>query len=371
MGHQIKPHLQKSQCAEGFKVHEPSDHSLKALTMQVLNHQSLSAPAMSAAMETIMAGENDPVVVAAFLTALRMKGETVEELTAAAQVMRSKASPLPVSFSDVLDTCGTGGDGGTTFNVSTAAAMVAAAGGVKVMKHGNRSVSSRCGSADVLEALGINIHQTPESLQQALASTGMAFLFAQDYHQSMKQVAGIRKALGFRTIFNLLGPLANPGAPTYQVLGVYHHELVVPMAQVLQKLGITRGLVVHGSDGMDELTLTGATHLCEVTSEGLTMSILEPEDVGLTPCRAEALAGGDAVHNARIIEAAFANQHPEAAALIALNAGAALYVAGKADTIKAGVSQARELINNGSAAAKLKSLQNQPFQEVVPCWTKS
>ncbi|SMP61681.1 anthranilate phosphoribosyltransferase [Anoxynatronum buryatiense] len=347
-------------------------NQLKNHTAHLLNHQPLPETAMTEAMEIIMTGEADPVSTAAFLTALRMKGETVAELTAAARVLRARALPLPVSFSDALDTCGTGGDGGTTFNVSTAAALVAAAGGVKVMKHGNRAVSSRCGSADVLEALGIAIHHQPEAARQALETVGMTFLFAPDYHQSMKQVAGVRKTLGFRTIFNLLGPLANPGKPAYQVLGVYDRRLVTPMAQVLQQLGIQRGLVVHGSDGMDELTLTGTSYLCEVTPETLTAGSLEPEAVGLKRCDAEVLIGGDAAFNARVIEGAFSNQRPEAADLIALNAGAALYVAGKAATLATGVLQAKKLIQNGSAAAKLAALRSYEaapggFREAASC----
>lgn len=329
---------------------------MKYYIQHLLNGKSLNVKEMTGAMEMIMTGSATPVEMAAFLTALSMKGESTEELVAAATVIRHHALRLPASCGSCVDTCGTGGDGGATFNVSTAAAITAAAAGVRILKHGNRSVSSRCGSADVLEALGIDIHQQPQDAARALNRLGMAFLFAPDYHQSMKHAAPVRKELGFRTIFNVLGPLTNPGAPDRQVVGVFSKKLLKPMAEALLALGLHRALVVCGEDGIDELTTTGTSHICELKNGTILGYTLNPEDVGLKRSRAADIAGGNADHNARIILEAFRGERPAAQDLIALNAGAVIYVAGKAASLKDGVEKAQQAIRDGRTLGKLRQL---------------
>ncbi len=330
--------------------------TMKQYIRRVMSGKSLTQKEMTGAMEMIMTGAATEVEMAAFLTALSMKGETMEELVAAAVVMRHHARQVPVSCGSCVDTCGTGGDGGRTFNVSTAAAIVAAAAGVRILKHGNRSVSSRCGSADVLEALNIDIHQRPHDAARSVNQLGMAFLFAPDYHQSMKYAAPVRKSLGFRTIFNVLGPLANPGEPDYQVVGVFSKELLQPMAEALRALGLHRALVVCGEDGLDELTTTGTSHICELKNGAILRYTLQPEDLGLPRSQAADIAGGDAQENALIIREVFQGKRPAAQDLVALNAGAVIYVAGKAASLIEGVEKAQRAIRDGRAMEKLQQL---------------
>ena len=334
----------------------PGNVSLQSLIQHVMKGKSLDDCRMTDAMEMIMTGAASHVEIASFLTALSIKGETPEELVAAAAVMRRHARRLPASCGICVDTCGTGGDGGRTFNVSTAAAIVAAAAGIRVLKHGNRSVSSQCGSADVLEALQIDIHQTPDEAARLVNRKGMAFLYAPDYHQSMKHAAPVRKGLGFRTIFNILGPLVNPGAPARQVVGVYDVNLLEPMAQALMALGLQRALVVCGEDGLDELTTTGTSHVCEVGDGQLRRYTITPEMMGLKRSRADEITGGDAAYNARIIREVFQGTQPAARDLIALNAGAVIYVAGRSDSLQEGVRKALQVLADGRALAKLREL---------------
>ncbi len=325
--------------------------SLTAVIEKLMKNHSLQPEEMTESMNAIMDGEVHEIQLAAFLTALRHKGETVEELVAAAKVMRSRAKALPYSCPDAVDTCGTGGDGGKTFNVSTAAALVAAAGGAKVLKHGNRSVSSKSGSADVLEAMGISIHQEPAEAMGKLHRYGMAFLFAPDYHASMKHAAGVRKMLGFRSVFNMLGPLVNPGSVEQQVMGVYDASLTRPMAEALMKLGVKRAMVVHGSDGMDELTVTGDSYVCEVKHGEILEYVIKPEELGLELVDLKELEGDGPEENAEKIRLVLEGKRDGSRSIVLLNAGAVLYVAGIARNLQEGVLKAAEIIDDGSALA--------------------
>ncbi|HSR36640.1 MAG TPA: anthranilate phosphoribosyltransferase, partial [Desulfurivibrionaceae bacterium] len=322
----------------------------------------------------IMSGGATPAQIGAFITALRMKGETVGEITGAARVMRERATPIRVGKGvvdidrddinidqeTILDVVGTGGDCTNTFNISTTVSFVVSACGVKVAKHGNRSVSSACGSADVLEALGVNLDVTPETVERCIDEIGIGFLFAPALHGAMKHAIGPRKEIGIRTIFNILGPLTNPAGADCQVMGVYRQDLVEPLAQVLRNLGCRRGFVVHGSDGMDEITLTGPTHVASVTPEGVTATTLQPADLGLTLCTMADLKGGDAKGNAAIIRALLAGERGPKRDVVLLNAAYALMAAGKADDVKAGMALATEAIDSGRAQVdKLAKLTNE------------
>src|SRR5512143_3026941 len=281
---------------------------IKKAIAKVVELVNLTEAEMIDVMDQIMSGEATPAQIAAFITALRMKGETIAEITGAARVMRDKVTPIRVGRNildidrddinldreSILDTCGTGGSGTNTFNVSTTVAFVVSACGVKVAKHGNRSVSSCCGSADVLEALGVNLDITPESVEKCIAEIGIGFLFAPALHGAMKHAVGPRKEIGVRTIFNILGPLTNPAGADCQVLGVYRDDLTEKLAHVLKNLGCRHGFVVHGMDGMDEITLTTETRIAEVTPNGVTVSSIRPEDFGFSSCRMKDLHGGDA-----------------------------------------------------------------------------
>src|SRR5512140_1673785 len=289
---------------------------IKQAIAKIVEKRDLSEGEMIEVMDQIMSGGATQAQIGAFITALRMKGETVEEITGAARVMREHATPIRVGREvldidrddinidqeTILDVVGTGGDGTNTFNVSTTVTFVVSACGVKVAKHGNRSVSSLCGSADVLEKLGVNLDVTPETVERCIAEIGIGFLFAPALHGAMKYAIGPRKEIGIRTIFNILGPLTNPASADCQVMGVYREDMVEKLAHVLQKLGCRRGFVVHGLDGMDEITLTTETCLAEVTAEGVAMKIFAPEELGLTRCPMEELRGGDAAGNAQIVK---------------------------------------------------------------------
>ena len=325
---------------------------IKQTIETLIEGQDLSQETAQRAMEFIMTGEATPAQLAAFLTALRMKGETVDEITGFAKAMREAAVPVNVD-GPVIDTCGTGGDGSGSYNISTASAIVAAAAGVRVAKHGNRSASSKCGSADVLEALGVRIAVTPEQAQRCLEKVGIAFLFAQAFHPAMRHVAPVRSELGIRTVFNILGPLANPAKATRQVLGVADAELAPKMAGILQQLGVEKALVVHGADGLDEISLSGPTSVYEVDGDEIKQYAVSPEELGLPTADRSALAGGDKETNAEILRALFRGESgPKRDALLA-NAAAALYVGGKTTSLIEGVNAAAEVIDSGAVLRKL------------------
>jgi anthranilate phosphoribosyltransferase len=306
----------------------------------------------------LMDGEVSEALKAALLVALRMKGETPEEICGAASAMRRRSLPIPHGRPDIIDTCGTGGDGRGTFNISTAAALVAAAAGLAVAKHGNRSVSSRSGSADVLAALGVAIEMEPEAAGRALDGIGIAFLFAPRFHPAMRAVMPVRRELGMRTIFNLLGPLTNPAGARRQVMGVYARELVEPVGRVLAGLGAERALVVHGEDGLDEITTTAATAVCEVTEGEVRSYTLTPERLGLPAASLAELAGGGPEDNAERMRRVLGGEPGPLADITAANAGAALYVGGGAERLKEGVERARDVLRSGAALAKLEELRS-------------
>jgi anthranilate phosphoribosyltransferase len=308
-------------------------------------------------MAAIMDGEATPAQVAAFLVALKMKGETATEIYGCATAMRERSTKVTTSRSGLTDTCGTGGDGSGTFNISTAAALVAAGAGLPVAKHGNRSVSSRCGSADVLEALGLNLELSPEGMGKCLDEVGIAFLYAPVLHKAMKNAAGPRQDVGVRSVFNLLGPLTNPAGARRQVMGVYAPELAARMADVLLLLGGERALVVHGEDGTDELTLAGKTQIFEIRNGKIYAYQLSPEDVGLPKVKTEALSGGGPQENAVLIMDVLQGKLGPHRDVTILNAGAALYVGGLAKDIHVGIKQAALAIDRGLALNKLDALR--------------
>ncbi|MGD0339312.1 MAG: anthranilate phosphoribosyltransferase [Bacteroidota bacterium] len=310
------------------------------------------------AMIQILSGEATPVQIASFLTALRVKGESVEEITACAKVMREKVTRIQSKHPVILDTCGTGGDGGNTFNISTAAAIVAAGAGAVVAKHGNRAISSKCGSSDVLKALGVNVDQTtPEKMQRCLDEIGIAFLFAPLLHGAMKYAAPIRRELGFRTIFNILGPLTNPAGATRQLIGVYEASLIRPIADVLLNLGVEHALVVHGAGGFDEISTLGATKVNEIKDGKILSYEINPEEFGFEVPRLHDLLGGDAEQNAHILLKIFQGERGPCRDITVLNSGAALMVTGLASTIKEGIQRAQSAIDDGSALKKLDQLR--------------
>ncbi|MHB8123355.1 MAG: anthranilate phosphoribosyltransferase [Desulfuromonadaceae bacterium] len=343
---------------------------IKMAIAKVVERIDLTEGEMIEVMNQIMSGEWTPAQIAAFITALRMKGETIDEITGAARVMRERATPIRVGKGvlgidrddinidreTILDVVGTGGDGTNTFNISTTVSFVVSACGVKVAKHGNRSVSSACGSADVLEKLGIHLDVTPETVENCIDQIGIGFLFAPALHGAMKYAIGPRREIGIRTIFNILGPLTNPAGADCQVMGVYRAELVEKLAGVLHKLGCRHGFVVHGSDGMDEMTLTGETLIAEVTTEGVTMATVTPEQLGLTRCGMEALKGGDAVVNAEIVKAVLAGEKGPRRDIVLLNAAYALVAAGKSVTAADGMILAAEAIDSGRALQQVEKL---------------
>lgn len=327
-------------------------------------HQQFSQAEMTDAMRIIMTGHATPAQVGAFLMGLRLRGETVEEITAAASVMRELATPVDISRDYLVDTCGTGGDSSGTFNISTASAFVAAAAGARVAKHGNRSVSSKSGSADVLETAGINLELTAEQVARCINELGVGFLFAQKHHNAMKHAIGPRRELGIRTIFNLLGPLTNPAGAPNQVLGVFAKEWVRPVAEVLQKLGSRHVLVVHSADGLDEISIAAPTYIAEMKNGEVCEYTLTPEDVGLRTASLDELKVPTAADSLAMIRRALSNQPSAASDIVALNAGAAIYVAGLATSHAEGIKQAQTVMADGSALARLQQLANfsQQFQ---------
>ena len=327
---------------------------MQTAIQNIINGNNLSEPQITGVMETIMNGEATPAQIAGFITALRMKGETIEEITGCAKVMRKRAESISPQSAYYIDTCGTGGDGANTFNISTAVAFVAAAGGTVVAKHGNRSVSSKSGSADVLEALGVNLNLSPMQIKECIEKVNIGFMFAPQFHKSMKYAAAPRKELGIRTIFNILGPLANPASARGQILGVFDGKLTHPLAAVLQNLGVERAMVVHGEDGLDEITLTGNTAVCELKDDHMTEYLIDPGQYGFTLCLAEDLKGGDARENAEMILDIFSGKQGFPLDIVVLNSAAALYVGKKAESLAEGVVNAKELIKSGKAMEKLQ-----------------
>lgn len=322
--------------------------------------QSLSEAEAAEAMEEIMTGMATPSQLGAFLTALRLKGETVEEVTGLARVMREQALHVPLDASvRAVDTCGTGGDASGTFNVSTAAGLLVAALGLPVAKHGNRAATSRCGSADVLEALGVKLELEPEQVAYCVERIGFGFMFAPTYHPAMRYVGPTRREIGIRTVFNILGPLTNPARVRYQVLGVPDAKLLRLIGEALLRLGGARALVVHGADGVDELSLSGPTLICEVDGASGTLReySVTPESVGCATAPREAVLGGDAQQNATLLRDLLAGKLDGAPEdIVALNAGAALYVTGRADTLADGVREARSGLRAGRGVATLETL---------------
>lgn len=325
----------------------------QALDALISHRRDLTEEEAADAMTTIMEGEATPAQVGAFMTALRMKGETVDEITGMARVMRAKA--LRVSYdAPLIDTCGTGGDASGAFNVSTAAAFVAAAAGIRVAKHGGRAASSHCGSADVLEALGARIDLTPDQVASCIERAGIGFMFAPSFHPAMKYAAGPRRELGVRTVFNILGPLTNPAGAQGQVLGVPSHELVETMARVLRRLGVQHALVVHSEDGLDEISISAPTLIAELRGEELCSYRVRPQELGLQAAPRAAILGGDPQHNARLMRAVLAGEDGPLRDFVLLNAAAALVVGQAAASLTAGIERARQLIRDGSAAETLQ-----------------
>lgn len=326
---------------------------IKEATSKLIDRNDLTYDEAMAVMHEIMSGGTSAVQTAAFLAALSAKGETIEEITACAAGMRAHA--LPVNYKeDLLEIVGTGGDGSNSFNISTTSSIVIAAGGVRVAKHGNRAASSRSGAADCLEALGVNINLSPEHCVSLLQNVGICFFFAQAYHSAMKYVGPVRKELGIRTIFNILGPLTNPAHANLQVLGVYDEKMVEPFARVLSNLGVRRGLVVYGQDKLDEISLSSPTTVCEFEENCFKTYVVRPQDFGLTACDKSELVGGTPQENAEITLTILNGVTGAKRDAVLLNAGAGLYIAGKATSHAEGVRLAGELIDSGKAMAKLQ-----------------
>jgi anthranilate phosphoribosyltransferase len=330
--------------------------SIRDAIDKLVNRINLSEREMIDAMNQIMTGEATPLQVASFLTALRMKGETVDEVTGAARVMREKAHRVQVGSKMVIDTCGTGGDQKGTFNISTTAAFVVAGAGVNVAKHGNRSVSSQSGSADVLGALGVKVDAPKERVEECIAKIGIGFLFAPLLHEAMKYAVQPRRDIGIRTVFNLLGPLTNPAMATHQLIGLYSSDLVGMIAHVLKNLGSVCAMVVHGMEGLDEISLCGPTKVAELRGGQVKEYIVEPEQFGLKRCRMEELHGGNAEQSAAIVRGVLRGDKGPARDVVLLNGGAALYVGGSAATIQDGMRLAAESIDSGKASEKLARL---------------
>ncbi|MCQ2514616.1 MAG: anthranilate phosphoribosyltransferase [Ruminococcus sp.] len=326
---------------------------IKEAIMKVTAGNDLTFEEATQVMDEMFTGTATHAQTAAILTALRIKGETIDEITAFAQVMREKALHIK-PHTDVLDIVGTGGDGTGTFNISTTSAFVVAAGGVKVAKHGNRSMSSKSGAADCLEALGVNLTVSPEKNEEVLNKTGICFMFAQSYHASMKYVGPVRREIGIRNVFNLLGPLTNPASANLQVTGVYSEELVEPVARVFSNLGVKRGFVFYGMDGMDEATVTAKTKVCEINNGEFKTYFISPEDFGMPLSDMSELIGGDGVENAEITRKILSGEIKGAKRdIVVLNSALGLVAGGKVNTIAEGVSLANEIIDSGKALAKI------------------
>lgn len=336
--------------------------------VKIVNKEDLTYDEAYTVMNEIMSGETTPTQNAAFLAALSTKSakaETTDEIAGCAAAMRDNATKVDTGM-DIFEIVGTGGDNAQSFNISTTSALVAAAGGMKVAKHGNRAASSLCGTADCLEALGVNIQQSPNRCVELLKEAGMCFFFAQKYHTSMKYVGPIRKELGFRTVFNILGPLTNPGSPKMQLLGVYDEYLVEPLAQVLINLGVKRGMVVYGKDKLDEISMSAPTAVCEFKDGWFKSYTIAPEDFGFERCTKDDLKGGTPEENAKITREILGGAKGHKRNAVLMNAGAALYIGGKAETLKDGIALAAEIIDSGKALEtldKLITVSNRPEEE--------
>ncbi len=342
---------------------------IKEAIVKIVNKEDLTYDEAYTVMNEIMSGKTTPTQNAAFLAALSTKSaraETTDEIAGCAAAMRAHSVRVKTDM-ELFEIVGTGGDNAHSFNISTTSALVAAAGGMKVAKHGNRAASSKCGTADCLEALGVNILQSPAKCMELLNTAGICFFFAQKYHTSMKYVGAIRKELGFRTVFNILGPLTNPAVPTTQLLGVYDGYLVEPLAQVLINLGIKRGMVVYGQDKLDEISLSAPTTICEIKDGWFKSSVITPEDFGLQRCRKEDLRGGTPEENAEITRSILRGEKGPKRDAVLMNAGASLYIGGKAGSMKDGIILAAQLIDSGKAAETLNRLitvSNRPEEEI-------
>ena len=323
---------------------------------KLLNKQDLGADEMREVMRLIMSGKASDAQIGGFLIALRCKGETIDEIAAAAEVMRELASKVAVTGEHVIDTCGTGGDGANTFNISTTCAFVVAAAGGQVAKHGNRSVSSSCGSADVLEAAGVNLDLSAEQVAQCVNDIGVGFLFAPKHHGAMKHTIKVRKEMGVRTLFNLLGPLSNPADAPNQLIGVFAHEWLEPLAQVLKKLGSRHVLVVHADDGLDEISIASATTIAELKDGAVSTYTITPEQFGFKRAGLSDLAVDGAASSLMMVKSVLDNKDGAARDIVLLNAGAAIYAANITDTLAAGIEKARQVIADGAARAKFDAL---------------
>ena len=339
---------------------------IKEAIIKLSKKQDLAYAEAEAVMDEIMSGQATPVQMSAYLTALALKGETIDEITASAAGMRAHCIKLLHNL-DVLEIVGTGGDGSNSFNISTTSSLVIAAGGVPVAKHGNRAASSKSGAADVLEALGVKIILTPERSAEILKKINICFLFAQNYHIAMKYVAPIRKELGIRTVFNILGPLSNPAGANMELMGVYDQSLVEPLTQVMANLGVNRGMVVYGQDSLDEISMCAPTSVCEIRDGKFTSYEITPEQFGYERCEKGALTGGTPAENAEITKAILKGEEkgPKRQA-VCLNAGAALYIAGKAASIEEGVKLAESLIDSGAALKKLEEFVEETNKKQPP-----
>ena len=331
---------------------------MQAAIRKVADGQSLTQQEAFSAASAIMDGQATSAQIAALLIALRVKGETAEEISGFARAMRQGATPLPLPPEGLVDTCGTGGDGSGTFNISTVSAFVAAGAGCQVAKHGNRSISSRCGSADVLRALGVDIEAPPETTARCIEQIGVGFLFAPLYHQSMKHAAGPRREIGVRSIFNILGPLANPAGAKRQLLGVFKRELTETLARVLHTLGSVHCLVVHGEDGLDEITLMGSTYVSELRDGRVRSYTLTPEDLGLERAKPEQVAGGEPEANAQVMLDVLKGKPGPTRDIVLLNAAAVIHVGGRAGSLPEGVEQAAESVDSGRALRALEALRD-------------
>lgn len=338
--------------------------NLQTTINKVIEKQDLTADEMHDAMQTIMTGEATPAQIGGFLVALRMKGETVEEITAAAKVMRELSTKVAIHSDSAVDIVGTGGDGSGTFNISTASIFVTAAAGGTVAKHGNRSVSSKSGAADLLEAAGINLDITPEQVAECINEIGVGFMFAQKHHSAMRHAIGARKELATRTIFNLLGPLTNPASAPNMVLGVFSEQWVTPLAHVLQELGCHHAMVVHADDGMDEISINGVTSVAELKDGEVSQYRIQPEDFGFASASLDTITVDSPEESLAMIQQVFAGKDSPAKHIVAMNAGAAIYVAGLAKTHAEGVKIALDVMDDGAAAAKLEALKNKTNHKI-------
>lgn len=327
---------------------------MNQLLEKLLNHQNLTREEMREAMHFFMSGNASQAQIAGFLCALRCKGETIDEIAAAADVMRELATPIFISGDNLIDTCGTGGDGANTFNISTTCAFVVAAAGGKVAKHGNRSVSSCCGSADVLELAGVDLTLTPEQVAQCVENLGIGFLFAQNYHPAMQHTRAVRKELGVRTLFNLMGILSNPAKVRNQLIGVFDKKWLEPLAQVFKKLGSSHVLIVSAEDGLDEISIACETHVAELKNGEVFCYTISPEQFGLTRADLKNIAISNAQESLEMLNAVLNNENSAAKEIVLLNAGAAIYAADLTDSLEKGIEKAREVIENGAAKQKFQ-----------------